>query len=314
MTRTVIFVTISLVVLAFLAWAFQRRLIYFPMVRTCFRFHRPSMPSTRSPCEPLTDWTSAPGSSARQLQRRSPSSCSMATRETGTIACRSPSHFDGSARRCCSSTTAGSAGTRDRRATAGSSPTPLPRVNICTRGDVDPARIVYFGESFGAAVAAELAVVHPPAALILRSPFTTLAEVGGHHYPSLPVRWLLRDRFSTIDFVRHVRAPTLVIAGDRDDVVPADQSRRVFDAAAGPKELVIVPGADHNDEALFAGETMMSAIERLLRRYSDCLTRSATDERRGDQRGRERRPRRARTPTRAQSRPSPSASGHRPAP
>ena len=139
------------------------------------------------------------------------------------------------------------------------------RAYLDRRHDPAPPSIVYFGESLGAAVAAELAVTHPPSALILRSPFTSLVEIGRHHYPFLPVGWLTRDRFSVIDAVPKIRVPTLVIAGDRDGIVPVSHSRRVFDAAAGPKELVIVPGADHNDEALFTGEMMMRAIERLLR-------------------------------------------------
>ena len=48
-------------------------------------------------------------------------------------------------------------------------------------------RVVYYGESLGTAVATELAVDHPPAALILRSPFTSLTDIGRHHYPFLPV-------------------------------------------------------------------------------------------------------------------------------
>lgn len=56
------------------------------------------------------------------------------------------------------------------------------------QSDVDPARIAYFGESLGAAVAVGLAVQRPPAALVLRSPFTSLAEVGAVHYPWLPLR------------------------------------------------------------------------------------------------------------------------------
>lgn len=59
------------------------------------------------------------------------------------------------------------------------------------QSDVDPARIAYFGESLGAAVAVGLAVQRPPAALVLRSPFTSLAEVGAVHYPWLPLRRLL---------------------------------------------------------------------------------------------------------------------------
>jgi fermentation-respiration switch protein FrsA (DUF1100 family) len=138
------------------------------------------------------------------------------------------------------------------------------RAYVTVRTHVDSSRIVYFGESLGAAVAATLASTDPPAALILRSPFASLAEVGRHHYPFLPVRWLLRDRFAVADAVSRVRVPTLIVVGADDSIVPPEQSRRVFAAAAGPKELVVVPGADHNDQELFTGSLMMRAIERAL--------------------------------------------------
>jgi fermentation-respiration switch protein FrsA (DUF1100 family) len=73
------------------------------------------------------------------------------------------------------------------------------RSYLVGRSDVDASRIVYFGESLGTAVAVDLAVEHPPAALVLRSPFTSMADVGHHHYPFLPVRLILRDRFAAID-------------------------------------------------------------------------------------------------------------------
>jgi len=66
---------------------------------------------------------------------------------------------------------------------------------LARQPDVDPRRIAYFGESLGAAVAVGLAVQSPPAALVLRSPFTSLPDVGAVHYPWLPVSWLLRHRF-----------------------------------------------------------------------------------------------------------------------
>lgn len=138
------------------------------------------------------------------------------------------------------------------------------RAYLLRRADVDPARIVYFGESLGSAVAASLAVEYPPAALILRSPFVSMAELGHVHYPFLPVRWLLRDRFASIDRIPGIRCPLLVIAGDRDRIVPLEQSRRLYDAASSPKTLVIVPGVDHNDDELLAGKEMMDAIVQFL--------------------------------------------------
>jgi uncharacterized protein len=132
------------------------------------------------------------------------------------------------------------------------------------RSDVDPTRLVYFGESLGSAVAVALAAEHPPAALILRSPFTSMADIAQHHYPFLPVRLLLRDRFASIDRIGSVRAPLLVVAGDADRIVPTAYSRALFDAANEPKTLTVVRGADHNDQALLAGTEMIEAIDRFL--------------------------------------------------
>lgn len=125
-------------------------------------------------------------------------------------------------------------------------------------------RVAYFGESLGAAVAVGLAVQRPPAALVLRSPFTSLPDVGAVHYPWLPVRRLLLDRYPSIERIASVSAPLLVIAGDRDDIVPLSLSKRVYDAAAEPKRFVLVPGAGHNDPALLDGPRMLAEVEGFL--------------------------------------------------
>lgn len=139
------------------------------------------------------------------------------------------------------------------------------REHLLRRGDVDATRLVYFGESLGTGVAVDLAREHPPAALILRSPFTSMADVGQYHYPWLPVRLLIRDRYDTLQRIGQVKSPLLVIAGERDSIVPFEQSRRVYDAAvSGRKKFLSIPGADHNDDALFDGDAMMVEIVRFL--------------------------------------------------
>ena len=138
------------------------------------------------------------------------------------------------------------------------------RAYLLGRSDVDGSRLVYFGESLGAAVAVGLAVEHPPAALILRSPFTSMADVGQYHYPFLPVRLLLRDRFPSIDRIHRLRSPLLVIAGQHDRVVPIQQSRRLYEAASARKRLVVVPETDHNADELLAGDDVIRAIVRFL--------------------------------------------------
>lgn len=131
---------------------------------------------------------------------------------------------------------------------------------LLSRADVDPDSLVYLGESLGAAVALELAVAHPPAALVLRSPFTSLTDVGRLHYPFLPVRALLIDRYESLGRVRALRAPLLIVAGGRDRIVPASQSRALYDAAPQPKRYLEIPNADHNDEELLAGQQLVSAV------------------------------------------------------
>jgi len=123
--------------------------------------------------------------------------------------------------------------------------------------------LVYFGESLGAAVAIEMALAQPPAALVLRSPFSSLADLAALHSP-VPVRGLLRDNYPSLDRVGRLTTSILVIAGDSDSVVPIDQSRAIYEAAPFPKELVIIAGADHNDVPLVSGEQVIAAVTRFV--------------------------------------------------
>jgi uncharacterized protein len=127
----------------------------------------------------------------------------------------------------------------------------------------DPATVVHLGESLGSAVAARLSVEAAPAALVLRSPFPSLVDVGRRHYPFLPVGTLLRDRFETAHHLERVSAPTLVVAGEADAIVPVELSREV--AAQAGAELEVLPGVDHNDRELLDGERYLDAVDAFTR-------------------------------------------------
>ena len=127
-----------------------------------------------------------------------------------------------------------------------------------------PERTIYFGESLGTGVVAALHVRRPPAGMVLRSPFTELAEVGAHHYPFLPVRLLLRDRFRVVEHLSSSDVPVTVIYGDHDTVVPSALSARVADAASALAERMVISGADHNDPVMF-GPRVAEAVARLAR-------------------------------------------------
>jgi uncharacterized protein len=125
---------------------------------------------------------------------------------------------------------------------------------------VSENRLQYYGESLGAGVVAELATEHPPAGLVLRSPFTSLASVGQIHYPFLPVRALLKDRFPVAEYLARVAVPITVVYGTEDSIVPAEESRRLVATAGGPIRLIAVEGADHNDPALLNGDVLVQAV------------------------------------------------------
>jgi uncharacterized protein len=140
---------------------------------------------------------------------------------------------------------------------------------LVEEAEVAPARLLYYGESLGSAVVTELATERPPAGLVLRSPFVDLAAVGRVHYPFLPVRILLRDRYPLADHLARVKVPTTVVYGSRDSIVPPEQSRAVAAMAAGETRVVEIAGADHNDPALLDGQQLIEAVVELAERVRE---------------------------------------------
>ena len=123
-------------------------------------------------------------------------------------------------------------------------------------------RTIYFGESLGTGVVAALQTRRPPAGMVLRSPFTDFAELGAVHYPWLPVRLILKDRFPVLDHLSGSDVPVTVVYGDRDSIVPTRLSAQVADEAPSLAERVVIEGAEHNDPVMF-GPRVADAVARL---------------------------------------------------
>jgi uncharacterized protein len=137
------------------------------------------------------------------------------------------------------------------------------REALLSRPGVDPARVVYLGESLGGAVALALAVEHPPAALVLMSTFTSVRDMARRHYPVIPPA-LVPDAYPSLRRIADLRAPLLVIHGDRDEIVPLLHGEALFEAASEPKRLHVVEGAGHNDLVTLAGEEWAAAVAALV--------------------------------------------------
>ncbi len=109
--------------------------------------------------------------------------------------------------------------------------------------------LLVIGESLGAAVAASASARQPEqvTGLLLITPWDRLEHVASHHYPWLPVRWLMRDRYDTVGNLRGSALPVVIVLAERDEIVPAHLGRALHEKLGLPHDLVVVRGAGHND-------------------------------------------------------------------
>lgn len=124
-------------------------------------------------------------------------------------------------------------------------------------------RIVFFGESLGGAVAIETALRRPCRALILEAPFLSVPAMARAVYPFIPAS-LVRTRFDNAGKIGRISVPKLIVQAERDEVVPPEQTQRLFELAAPPKEYFVIPGAGHNDADLVGGKPYLEVWRRFL--------------------------------------------------
>ena len=119
------------------------------------------------------------------------------------------------------------------------------------------APLLLIGESLGAAVAAAAAARQrdKTAGLLLITPWDRLENVGTYHYPWLPVKWLLRDRYDSVTHLASFGRPILVAVAERDSIVPARFGTALYESLAEPKRLTVLKGAEHNDWIARVDET-----------------------------------------------------------
>ncbi|MEX5574318.1 alpha/beta hydrolase [Pseudomonas lijiangensis] len=141
----------------------------------------------------------------------------------------------------------------------------------------DPQRRLIYGHSLGGAVAVDLAAElgrdarkddTPTQArgLIIESTFTNLADVAAAiASTSLPVRWLLSQKFDSLDKIADIHMPVLIVHGTDDRYVPARFSEELFEAAQEPKNLLLVPGGTHNNSMRLGRKAYSQAIQTLLK-------------------------------------------------
>lgn len=130
---------------------------------------------------------------------------------------------------------------------------------------IAPGKIILFGRSLGAAVAAQLATQTQPGALIIESAFTSVPDVAAEIYWWLPVRWLTRFDYATRDYVAQGQGPVLVVHSPEDEIIPYRHGEAIFTAAHAPKEMLRLRGG-HNDGFLLSGEHYVQGLDGFLSR------------------------------------------------
>jgi len=123
-------------------------------------------------------------------------------------------------------------------------------------------RIVVFGRSLGGAVAVELAQDRPLAGVVLESTFTSAADVARGMFG--PLASLIAGGLDSKARIPRLRAPLLSLHGDRDEVIPIELGRALYDAARVPKRFEVIAGAGHNDTVEVGGHAYLAQLARFL--------------------------------------------------
>jgi len=134
--------------------------------------------------------------------------------------------------------------------------------SLAKRG-IGSDRVLLFGASLGTGVAAEMAKRGRGSALVLVTPYTSIPDLAEDVVPVLPATALLHDRFETLAKASEIRVPTLVIHGDRDEIVPFWMGARVASAIAGARFLR-VSGGHHGDLFSKDNDRLLGAIASLI--------------------------------------------------
>jgi uncharacterized protein len=110
------------------------------------------------------------------------------------------------------------------------------------RRGIPPSHLILWGHSLGSAPAVELATRHPAATLVLFGAFTSIPDVAAATYPYLPVRWVAGIHMDSLQRIRNVHIPVIVVHSVHDAVVPFQEGLRLYAAANPPKRLLELTG------------------------------------------------------------------------
>ena len=132
---------------------------------------------------------------------------------------------------------------------------------------IEPNKIITYGHSLGGAIAIELATKHPEmGGLITEGTFTSIKSMAKHSYPLdiFPLELLITQRFDSINKIESLQVPLLMFHGTEDEIIPISMAKELYAAAPQPKQLAIVPNANHSNLDLVGGQQYLLSLRQFI--------------------------------------------------
>ena len=126
---------------------------------------------------------------------------------------------------------------------------------------VEEKNIIIYGESLGTGVAIEVGQYKKFAGIILESPFTSMIDAGKEKYPFLPVRFLLKDKYESINKIKNIKSPILVMHGKVDRIVPFYMGKKIYELANEPKYSYFT---EYDNHMMEYDENLLKALKKFI--------------------------------------------------
>ena len=130
--------------------------------------------------------------------------------------------------------------------------------------EIQSNKIILYGESLGTGVAVEIGKKNIFNSIILESPFTSMENAAKIYYPYLPVKLLLKDKYDSINKIKIIETPILIMHGMKDDIVPFSMGKELFNKANNPKYSYFTSNDDHMMEF---NDQIMKTIKNFIYKY-----------------------------------------------
>ncbi|MEN6384837.1 MAG: alpha/beta hydrolase [Phycisphaerales bacterium] len=127
--------------------------------------------------------------------------------------------------------------------------------------NLSPENIIIYGQSLGGSIAAHLASNVKAKSAIIESTFTSYVDMGKKFYPYLPVKLFAKFKFKTIEYIKKINYPVLIIHSREDELIPFEFGQQLYKAANEPKQFMEISGS-HNEGFLSSGQSYVNGLDQ----------------------------------------------------